>query len=103
MDNISIEIQDEQNPMSIQTMSEFNSILDNQPIFIHKTYQDGSVEIIDLITWNNETRNFTSDIINTNTYIPGENVFYAYSGSINHIEIVRMSEIDEYTLPVIYF
>ena len=68
MDNISIVIQDEQNPITTQSYTELNSIDESQPIFIHKTYPDGSVEIIDLITWQNHQKKKLSKILRNVIY-----------------------------------
>ena len=35
---------------------------------------------------------FKTALTNSNTYLPGENIFYAYTGNTNHIEIVKISE-----------
>ena len=103
MDNLSIEIQDSQNPIVTQINTEFNSLQDNQPVFIHKLNPDNTVQIIDLNEWNNQYGTFKSSLENSNTYNPDENIYYAYNGNTNHVEILRMSEINDYTLPTIIF
>ena len=103
MDNLSIEIQDSQNPIVTQINTEFNSLQDNQPVFIHKHNPDNTVQIIDLNEWNNQYGTFKSSLENSNTYNPDENIYYAYNGNTNHVEILRMSEIGDYTLPTIIF
>jgi hypothetical protein len=103
MDNLSIEIQDSQNPIVTQINTEFNSLQDNQPVFIHKLNPDNTVQIIDLNEWSNQYGTFKSSLENSGTYDPNENIYYAYNGNSNHVEILRMSEIGDYTLPTIIF
>ena len=103
MDNLSIEIQDSQNPIVTQMNTEFNSLQDNQSVFIHKLNPDNTVQIIDLNEWSNQFGTFKASLENSNTYDPNENIYYAYNGNTNHIEILKMSEINDYTLPTIIF
>ena len=104
MDNISIVIQDQQNPIVVQNNSEFNAIQDGQPVFIHQISPDGGAhQIINLDEWNNQFGEFKISLVNTNTYDSNENIFYSYNGNSNHIELVKMSEIIDYSLPTIIF
>ena len=109
MNNITIIQQNSVNPIIVENNTEFNAISTPETITINVINSNGDIEIFDLNQWQNDYGEFKATLINSNSYNPDENIYYAYNGNSNLIEYVRYKDLfnsDEsklFVLPAIYF